>query len=177
MVCHNESSAQVLPPKIQRLDHHWYSDVILFSKTLTCPEHIKGHKRRSLRLKSIRYWKTQEGLRWRNIDGIILRCVNEQESKQIFEEFHSGFCGRNYVANTIAHKILREGYYWPSIFAYVHNFFRSCQQCQLFTGKQRLAASCGVIPFSTLGAWFHWTIQRQLKQWVFLDPNWNWLFY
>ena len=38
------------------------------------------------------------------------------------------------------HKILRAGYYWPSIFLDVHSFVRGCEQCQLFTRKQKLVA-------------------------------------
>ena len=129
-----------MPPELQRLDQHWYSDIIFFLQNLTCPEYLKGHKRRALRLKVVRYCITQEGLSWRNPDGVILRCVNEQESKKLITELHSGFCGGHYAADTTAHKILRAGYYWPSLFADVHKLFRSCQQCQLFTGKPRLKA-------------------------------------
>eukprot|EP00253_Pinus_taeda_P023948 PITA_23948 len=79
----------------------------------------------------------KDGLGWRNPEGIVLRCVDEIESKKLVSEFHSGFCGGHYAARTTAHKILRAGYYWPSIFSDVHKFVRSCQACQLFTGKQK----------------------------------------
>ena len=55
----------------------------------------------------------KDGLGWRNPDGIILTCVDEVESKKLISEFHSGFCGGHYAARTIAHKILRVGYFWP----------------------------------------------------------------
>jgi transposase InsO family protein len=55
-------------------------------------------------------------------------------------EFHSGFCGGHFAAKTTTHKILREGYYWPTIFSDVHKMVRGCQQCQMFMGKQNLAA-------------------------------------
>eukprot|EP00253_Pinus_taeda_P032088 PITA_32088 len=82
----------------------------------------------------------KDGLGWRNPEGIVLRCVDDVESKKLISEFHSGFCGGHYAARTTAHKILRAGYYWPSIFSDVHKFVRTCQACQLFTGKQKLAA-------------------------------------
>jgi hypothetical protein len=43
------------------------------------------------------------------------------------EELHAGFCGGHHVARTTTHKILRLGYYWPTIFTDVHKFVRSCQ--------------------------------------------------
>ena len=81
----------------------------------------------ALRLKAVRYCITQEGMGWRNPDEVILRCVNEQESKQLLTEFHSGFCGGHYVVDTTAQKILREGYYWPFLFVDVHKLVRGCQ--------------------------------------------------
>ena len=30
MVCQNEPSTIVFPPELQRLDHHWYSEIIFF---------------------------------------------------------------------------------------------------------------------------------------------------
>jgi hypothetical protein len=99
-----------------------------------------GHKKRALRLKSAKYVLTRDGLGWRNPDGIILRCVDDVESKRLVDEFHGGFCGGHFAAKTTTHKILRAGYYWPTIFSDVHQFVRKCEPCQLFTGKQKLAA-------------------------------------
>ena len=116
----------------------WYADVILFILNITCPSHLKGHTRIPLRLKYSNYCITQEGLGWRNPDGIILRCVNEQESKQLLTEFHARFCGGHCATDTTTHKILRVGYGWPSLFVDVQKFVMSCPQCHLFMGKQRL---------------------------------------
>jgi hypothetical protein len=44
------------------------------------------------------------------------------------------------VARTTTHKILREIYYWPTIFFNTHRYIRSCHPCQFFTRKQRLLA-------------------------------------
>ena len=49
-------------------------------------------------------------------------------------------CGGCYATRTTTHKIVRAGYYWPSIFSNVHNFVRCCEPCQLFNGKQKLAS-------------------------------------
>jgi hypothetical protein len=77
----------------------WYVDVIYYLKNLTCLDHLPDYKRRDLRLKSTRYFLTEEGLGWKNVDGVILRCVNQQEAKKLMEELHSGFCGGHFVAH------------------------------------------------------------------------------
>jgi hypothetical protein len=66
----------------------WYSDIIYYLKNLTCLEHVVDHKRRALRLKSMKYYLTQ-GLGWRNLDGVILRCVNKEEENKLISELHS----------------------------------------------------------------------------------------
>jgi len=128
-------------PKLQRLgEHEWYKDIIYYLLNLSCPNHLVAHKRRALRLKATKYCLMKDGLGWRNPEGIVLRCIDEIESKKLIYEFHLGFCGGHYAARTTTHKILRDGYYWPSNFFDVHKFVRSCQACQLFTGKQKLVA-------------------------------------
>ena len=136
MICQNSSSIPSNSTELQRLQQQqWYSDIIFYLLNLTCPEHLVGHKRRLLRLRATKYCLTQDGLGWKNPDGIIIRCVDEEESKKLLEESHSGFCGGHFAAKTTAHKILRAGYYWPTLFIDVHNTVRNCKKCQLFTGK------------------------------------------
>jgi hypothetical protein len=53
-------------------------------------------------------------------------------------ELHAGNCGGHFAACTTAHDILRAEYYWPTIFSDTHQYVRSCQPFQLFTGKQRI---------------------------------------
>lgn len=115
--------------------------------------------RRALRLKSTKYCLMKVGLGWRNSEDVVLRCVGEIESKKLVSELHSGFCGGHYAARTTAHKILRAGYYWSSISFDVHKFVRSCQACQLFTGKQNLVA-LPLQPVVVEAPFQHWGLFR-----------------
>jgi hypothetical protein len=115
---------------ISELEHdEWYSDIVYYLKNLSCPNHLVDYKRRALRLKAMKYCLTEDGLGWRNPDGVILRCVNKEEAKKLLEELHSGYCGGHFAARTTAHKILRVGYYWPTLFSDTHQHVRSCQPC------------------------------------------------
>ena len=139
MECQNEEPNYSL--SLQKLEQvECYADIIFYLKHGTCPNHFVGHGRRSLRLKASKYVITQMGLGWKNLDGLILRCVDEDEVKSIINEFHVGICGGHYATRTTNHKILKVGYYWPSIFYEVHKFVRCCEPCQLFPGKQKLAS-------------------------------------
>jgi hypothetical protein len=113
---------------------------ISYLKNVSCLDHLMDYKRRDLRLRAMKYCLIEDGLGWKNPDGVILRCVNKEEAKKIMEELHSGHCGGHFAACTTAHKILRADYYWPTLFSDTYQHVRSCQPCQYFSDKPRLLA-------------------------------------
>jgi hypothetical protein len=99
---------------------------------------VKKTKARSLKLKAIKFCISNQNLYWRDPVGIMLRCLDENEAKQVTTEMHRGVCGghQHWKATTL--KIPREGYYWPTLFSDVFAFVRACNECQIFAGKQKL---------------------------------------
>jgi len=91
-------------------DDKWYLDIIYYLKNVTCPDHLVNHNRRSLMLKVTKYYLMQDGLGWRNPNGVILRCMNKDEANKLVTKFHSGYCGVHFVSCTTTHKILRARY-------------------------------------------------------------------
>ena len=121
-------------------NHEWYKDIVYFLRNMSCPDYLIDHQRRDLRLKAEKYALTQDGIGRRNPDGIILKCVNEEESKTIIKEIQAGMCSGHYAPGTTITNIMRAGYYWPTLFKDVHSFVRTCKECQFFSGKLRLRA-------------------------------------
>ena len=50
---------------------------------------------------------------------------------------HSGACGSHLPGMATAQKIIRTGYFWPSIFKDFHEVVKKCPPCQLFYLKKR----------------------------------------
>jgi hypothetical protein len=48
--------------------------------------------------------------------------VTVEEAENIIEQLHSGVCGGHFFTKTTAHKILRAGYYPPTLFSDVHSY-------------------------------------------------------
>ena len=44
-----------------------------------------------------------------------LRCVEEEEAKYVLEEVHGGICGDHMGAKSLVRKIMRVGYFWPTM--------------------------------------------------------------
>jgi len=83
------------------------------------------------------------------------RLLSEGEAKEVLQELHSGLCGGHFSARTTTHKILRAGYYWPTLFSDTHAYFRSCESCQIFAGKRKLPA----LPLERV------VVEAPFKQW------------
>ena len=54
-------------------------------------------------------------------------------------DLHDGPVGGHFSGDTIAHKILRARYYWPTLFKLAHAHVRKCDICQRCSGRQAKA--------------------------------------
>jgi hypothetical protein len=43
----------------------------------------------------------------KKIDGVLLRCLEQEESEKVLVELHSGDAGGHFGGETTAHKVLR----------------------------------------------------------------------
>ena len=44
-----------------------------------------------------------------------LRCLVPEEAKYVIREVHEGICGNHLGARSLVHKLIRAGYYWPTM--------------------------------------------------------------
>ncbi|KAK0592270.1 hypothetical protein LWI29_016138 [Acer saccharum] len=58
------------------------------------------------------------------------RCISGEKTGEILRSIHSGVCGNHTGGKSLAHKILRQGFYWPTLFAEAQQFAESCETCQ-----------------------------------------------
>ena len=94
-----------------------------------------------LRLKSASYQLVEGVLFRKNYDGVLLRCLEKEDAKKVMSELHDGPAGGHYSGDTTAHKILRAGYYWPTLFKDAHAHVRKCDIFQRCGGRQPKAAA------------------------------------
>jgi hypothetical protein len=110
-----------------------------------CPDELDPHQRRRLCLESSKYIILGDSLFRRFVDGLMLRCVNDEEAHKLLHEVHGSstfviHIGGHFSAKATTFKIIRNGYYWPLIFRDSYKFARSCDKCQKFVGKEHLSA-------------------------------------
>ena len=68
----------------------------------------------------------------KNRECILLNCLIKEEVDKILKEFHAGDCGGHLYWKSIVDKILRAGFYWPTVFTNVKKFVTACPKCQIF---------------------------------------------
>ena len=68
----------------------------------------------------------------------MLKCLSRSKADVVTAEIHGGACGGHKYWKATAIKILREGYYWPTIFTDVYSHVKACIECQKFAGKHKL---------------------------------------
>ena len=56
----------------------------------------------------------------RTMIKVLLRCLEKDDAKHILIELHDGPTGGHFSRETTVHKVLREGYYWPTLFRDAH---------------------------------------------------------
>ena len=56
------------------------------------------------------------------------------------KEFHQGECGGHHSWKVTTNKIMRFGFYWPSVFSDIYKEINTCHQCHIFYGKRNLVA-------------------------------------
>jgi hypothetical protein len=117
----------------------WYGKLTYLMHHGTCPEKLNPKERRSLRLNSTQYCLINLVLFRINYDGVLIRYLKREDADKVLKELHDGPTCGHFARNTIAHKILRVGYYWPSLFKDAHTHARNCKTCQISVGREKRA--------------------------------------
>ena len=67
-----------------------------------------------------------------------LKCVDTDEAKYILQEIHEGVYGDHAGPRSLVSKVIRTGYFWPTMQADAVELVKRCDKCQRFGNVQRL---------------------------------------
>ena len=92
---------------------------------------------RKLRFRSARYVLLNDALYKRGFSQPYLRCLSPNEANYVLREVHEGACGNHSRARSLIHKVIRVGYYWPTIQVDTKAYVKVYDQCQRFSNIPR----------------------------------------
>ena len=131
--------------------HHIYS----YLHEQIIPDGLTWNEKHHLIRNASQYVIIADDLFRRSLDGTLLRCLEPEESKRALVDVHEGICGSHSNGLTLAHKLIRAGYYWPNMKQDAIKYAQSCKQCQLH-GNRIHAPTRELIPFVALWPFQQW---------------------
>ncbi|XP_064950487.1 uncharacterized protein LOC135604763 [Musa acuminata AAA Group] len=106
----------------------WVQELLRFKQDGTLPHDEVAARR----LRRTHAWYTEVSGRFyrRSFTYPLLRCLEPDEAQTVLAEIHEGVCGEHIGGRTLAHKILRQGYYWPTMCRDAKAYVQRCGSCQ-----------------------------------------------
>jgi hypothetical protein len=134
-VCATYGPAYLLAPQpiSQSGPDTWISEIRDYLKENILPEdHVTAE--RIVRLAK-RYMVVEGDLYRCGANGILMRCITQEEGRELLTKIHGGECGSHSSSRTLVGKAFRHGFYWPTALQDAAELVKSCKACQ-FHAKQ-----------------------------------------
>uniref|UniRef100_A0A2N9GWC8 Uncharacterized protein n=1 Tax=Fagus sylvatica TaxID=28930 RepID=A0A2N9GWC8_FAGSY len=112
------------------VSNSWMTPIINYLEDETLP--TDPVEARKLKVRCTRFALIQGILYKRGFSLPYLRCLDKAEADYVMREVHEGICGNHSGARSLVHKLIRAGYYWPTMQKDVVSYVRACDKCQRF---------------------------------------------
>ncbi|XP_057545841.1 uncharacterized protein LOC130824839 [Amaranthus tricolor] len=132
----------------------WMEPYIEYLRNQTLPQ---DKSQANMLQKKARWFELHEGTLYKkSYTHPLLKCVSPEEGNYILREIHEGGCGIHQGVRTVIGKVLRSGYYWPSLREDAEYLIKRCPECQYHSKIGRkpsnyLTAIQAVLPFDKWG--------------------------
>ena len=107
---------------------NWMASIISYLKDGTLLE--GKDEARKLRVRLARFVLLNDALYKRGFSQPYLRCLSPNKANYVLREVHEGACGNHSGARSLIHKVVRAGYYWPTIQVDAKAYVKVYDHCQ-----------------------------------------------
>ncbi|XP_072056355.1 uncharacterized protein [Arachis hypogaea] len=93
---------------------------------------VPGDEKDALKLRreAAKYAVIQGQLFRKGLSQPLLKCLHPDQTDYVLKEVHEGCCGHHIGGKALARKLIRAGYYWPTMMADSKEFVKKCIKCQ-----------------------------------------------
>ena len=88
---------------------------------------------RKLKVQASQFILIKDVLYKRGFSRPYLRCLVPEEAKYVMREVHEGICRNHSGARSLVHKLIKAGYYWPTIQKDAEAYVKTNDKCQRFS--------------------------------------------
>nr|KYP38666.1 Transposon Ty3-I Gag-Pol polyprotein [Cajanus cajan] len=114
--------------QVQQETPNWMTGIIEYLVTGSLP--INPLEAKKMRTIAARYTLIAGELYKRGFSSPLLKCLAPDQAQYVIREIHEGICGTHSGGRTLATKVVRAGYYWPTLVADCSKFVQQCNPCQ-----------------------------------------------
>jgi ribonuclease HI len=90
----------------------WMQPILDYIQNDTIPD---GENPRTFKIKVSRFTLINGKLYRKSLAGPYLRCLEDPETREVLKDIHEGDCGNHTGARALCSKVLRTGYFWPTM--------------------------------------------------------------
>ncbi|XP_075670318.1 uncharacterized protein LOC142640110 [Castanea sativa] len=108
--------------------------IVSFPQDGHLPQEAKEAKK--IKKRAVRFTILNDTLYKRGFSMPYLKYVDEEEAKYILEEIHEGVCGDHAGPRSLVSKVIRTGYFWPTMQVDTIELVKKCDKCQRFGNVQ-----------------------------------------
>ena len=128
---------------------------------------------RKLKVRASRFMLIRDVLYKRGFSRPYLRCLSHNEADYVMREVHEGICENHSGARSLVHKLIRAGYYWPTMLKDAQAYVKTCDKCQRFSNlirqpSEELTPMTAPWPFAQWGLDIMGPFPMALRQLKFL---------
>ena len=112
-------------------ESNWTTTIASYLKDDVLPDDKEAA--RKLKVQAARFILIKDILYKRGFSRPYLRSLGNEESDYVMREVHEGICGNHSGSRSLVHKLVRAGYYWPTMQADAEAYVKACDKCQRFS--------------------------------------------
>ncbi|XP_072074369.1 uncharacterized protein [Arachis hypogaea] len=98
---------------LTKINPSWMDPITDFLESGKLPDDEKAAK--ALRREVAKYSNIQGQLFKKGLNQPLLKCLHPDQTDYVLREVHEGCCGHHIGGKALARKLIRAGYYWPSM--------------------------------------------------------------
>ena len=94
-------------------ESNWTTTITSYLKDGVLPDEKEAP--RKLKVRAARFVLIKDVLYKRGFSSPYLWCLGNEEADYVMREVHEGICGNHSGSRSLVHKLMRAGYYWPTM--------------------------------------------------------------
>ncbi|XP_070034625.1 uncharacterized protein [Nicotiana tomentosiformis] len=107
----------------------WFTDLENFLMTGIIPDEFSSNQRKKIKMECQYYYWEEPYLFRICMDGLIPRCVPEEEQGYILRACHSLPYGGHHGGEGMTDKVISYGFYWPTLYKDANDIVKRCDEC------------------------------------------------